>query len=63
MSLIDSPKSWAPGTRERAAEFMLAIEYGILSEVASRHGPDSHGNPATELAEGRFGMRTGNPGR
>jgi len=35
---------------------MSAIEYEILSEVASCNGPDSHGNSATEL--GRFGTWT-----
>jgi len=35
----------------------------ISPGVTGCGGPDSHGDSATELAEGRFGMRKGNPGR
>jgi len=33
---------------------MSVTEYESLSEIASHNGPDSHGNLATELAEGRY---------
>jgi len=35
-------------------KFIQATKYEIWSEIASHNGPDSHGNSATELADGRF---------
>jgi len=65
VSLIDSPNEVGRQARESVPlliRICASFEMQIFPEITSCSGPDSYGNSATELAEGRFGTRTGNQG-